>query len=187
MGITNRLFPTENAPNGNLALLAQFDHVADPEDTIDPATGKADIDKFADFMRLPAAAAAARLNAPVQSAFGLFMRLGCAECHVPTQFTGPNTIRALDRKPVNLFSDLLLGVVGTLNDGIDRPAPLPNEMKTAPLWGLRWRAPYLHDGRAPTLPDAISDHDGEGAAARDRFEKLPSAQQKQLVDFLKNL
>src|SRR5206468_5987328 len=52
MGITNRLFPHENAPNGNAALLAQYDLVADPEDQVDPATGKSDIDKFADFMRL---------------------------------------------------------------------------------------------------------------------------------------
>ena len=187
MGITNRLFPTENAPNGNQALLAQFDHVADPEDTTDPATGKADIDKLADFMRLLAPPAPPRMNAEVQAALTLFMRVGCGECHVPTQFTGPNSIRALDRKPVNLFSDLLLHDMGTLNDGIAQADALPNEMKTAPLWGLRHRAPYLHDGRAPTLPDAISDHDGEGAAARDRFEKLPAVQQKQLVDFLNNL
>lgn len=52
MGITNRLFPHENAPNGNAALLAQYDTVADPEDVVDPATGKGDIDMFADFMRL---------------------------------------------------------------------------------------------------------------------------------------
>ena len=43
MGITNRLFPHENAPNGNFALLATYDTVADPEDTTDPVTGKAGI------------------------------------------------------------------------------------------------------------------------------------------------
>jgi CxxC motif-containing protein (DUF1111 family) len=123
----------------------------------------------------------------MQSGFGLFMRLGCGECHVPTLFSGPNKIRALDRKPVNLFSDLLLHDMGTLNDGIAQADALPNEMKTAPLWGLRHRAPYLHDGRAPTLPAAISAHDGEGSAARDRFEKLSAAQQKQLVEFLNML
>jgi len=187
MGITNRLFPTENAPNGNQTLLAQFDHVAELEDTIDPATGKADIDKLADFMRLLAPPVTPHVNAEVQAALTLFMRVGCGECHVPTLFTGPNSIRALDRKPVNLFSDLLLHDMGTLNDSIGQADALPNEMKTAPLWGLRHRAPYLHDGRAPTLFDAISEHDGEGAAARDRFGKLPAGQQKQLVDFLNNL
>ena len=33
MGITSRLFPQENAPNGNTDLLALFDNVADPEDS----------------------------------------------------------------------------------------------------------------------------------------------------------
>jgi CxxC motif-containing protein (DUF1111 family) len=187
MGITNRLFPTENAPNGDQAMLAQFDHVADPEDTTDPATGKADIDRFADFMRLLAPPPPPRATAEVQIGFGLFNRIGCAECHVPTLFTGPNTINALDRKPVTLFSDLLLHDMGTLNDGIAQADALTNEMKTPPLWGLKIRAPYLHDGRAPTLPDAIRAHDGEAATARDRFNKLGAAQQKQLIDFLNNL
>src|SRR2546428_9652738 len=51
VGITSRLFPLENPPNGDSSLLALFDAIADPEDEEDPATGKADIDAFADFMR----------------------------------------------------------------------------------------------------------------------------------------
>jgi CxxC motif-containing protein (DUF1111 family) len=186
MGITSRYFPTENAPNGDEKLLEEFDHVADPEDKPD-ATGKADIDRFADFMRYLAPPPPPRNTAEVQAGFALFMRLGCAECHVPTLFTGPNKIRALDRKPVTLFSDLLLHDMGSLNDGIAQADAQPNEMKTAPLWGLRWSAPYLHDGRAPTIADAIDGHDGEAATSRNRFDKLSAAQQKQLIEFLNNL
>ena len=51
IGITSRLFPQENAPNGNTDLLQKFDKVPDPEDVVDPATGKAGIDHFTDFMR----------------------------------------------------------------------------------------------------------------------------------------
>jgi len=51
VGITSRLFPHENAPNGDTNLLALADTVADPEDDINPDTGKADIDTFTDFMR----------------------------------------------------------------------------------------------------------------------------------------
>ncbi|MDR3403204.1 MAG: di-heme oxidoredictase family protein [Chthoniobacter sp.] len=187
MGITNRFFPTENAPNGNLTLLAQYDNIADPEDTVDPVTGKSDIDKAADFMRFLAPPPPPHVTAEMQFGYGLFVRTGCAECHVPTLMTGPNKIRALDRKPVTLFSDLLLHDMGSLNDGIAQADASPTEMKTAPLWGLKHRAPYLHDGRAPTLPVAIADHDGEAAPSRDRFNKLPAGQQKQLVDFLNNL
>jgi CxxC motif-containing protein (DUF1111 family) len=187
MGVTNRFFPTENAPNGDQKLLAEFDKTADPEDEIDPATGKSDIDKAADFMQFLAPPPPPRVTAEVQTGFNLFTRLGCAECHVPTLMTGQNKIRALDRKPVTLFSDLLLHDMGDLNDGIAQADALGNEMKTAPLWGLKHRAPYLHDGRAPTLSAAILDHDGEAATARDRFDKLPASQQKQLLDFLGNL
>jgi CxxC motif-containing protein (DUF1111 family) len=186
MGITNRYFPTENAPNGNEQLLEEFDHVADPEDVPD-ATGKADIDRFTDFMRYLAPPPPPRLTAEVQAGFAIFTRIGCAECHVPTLFTGPNKIRALDRKPVTLFSDLLLHDMGSLNDGIAQADAEANEMKTAPLWGLRWSAPYLHDGRAPTIADAIDGHDGEAATARNHYDKLPAVQQKQLIDFLNNL
>ena len=38
VGITSRLFPQENAPNGNSSLLAHCDAIADPEDEVDPET-----------------------------------------------------------------------------------------------------------------------------------------------------
>jgi len=42
----------------------------------------------------------------------LFDYLKCAACHVPQMTTGPSAIRALDRKPVALYSDLLLHNMG---------------------------------------------------------------------------
>ena len=44
MGITNRFFPHENAPNGNTALLAKFDKTIDPEDEVNPLTNRSDIE-----------------------------------------------------------------------------------------------------------------------------------------------
>jgi CxxC motif-containing protein (DUF1111 family) len=187
MGVTSRLFPTENAPNGDGEKLAAFDHVADPEDVVDPATGKGDIDLVADFMRFLAPPTTPRVTGTIQTGFNQFVRIGCAECHIPTLLTGPNKIRALDRKLVTLFSDLLLHDMGSLNDGIAEANALPNEMKTAPLWGLKFSPPYLHDGRAPTIPAAIRAHDGEAAPARNRFNQLTASQQQQLIDFLNSL
>jgi len=83
--------------------------------------------------------------------------------------TSSSTIRALDRKLVPLFSDLLLHDMGSLGDGIAQGTASPAEMKTAPLWGLRARTPLLHDGRAPTIDAAIRLHDGEAARVRDRY------------------
>jgi CxxC motif-containing protein (DUF1111 family) len=187
MGITNRFFPTENAPNGNPGLLQQYDNVVDPEDKVDPATGRSDIDMFADFMRMLAPPQQLRQSQSARAGAKVFSDIGCQHCHTPSMTTGSSDIAALDHKSVPLFSDLLLHDMGSLGDGIAQADANPSEMKTAPLWGLRVRAPYLHDGRAATVDAAIRAHDGEGAAARDRFTGLSPDVQSQLVDYLNTL
>ena len=77
--------------------------------------------------------------------------------------------------------------MGSLGDGIGQGTARPREMKTAPLWGLRASAPYLHDGRTATLGETIATHDGEAKAARNRFFHLSPTQRKQLMDFLNSL
>ena len=62
-----------------------------------------------------------------------------------------------------------------------------SEFRTAPLWGVRASAPYLHDGRAATLVDAISAHGGEATESRDRFLALDPAQVTALVAYLESL
>src|SRR5262249_30653002 len=184
MGITNRLFPHENAPNGNAALLAQYDLVADPEDEVDPATGKSDIDKFADFMRLLAPPPQLPLTRNAQAGKTTFTDIGCDGCHTPVMTTAPSSVHALDRKQVALFSDLLLHDMGALGDGIMQGTAGPREMKTAPLCGLRMRTQYLHDGRAANVDSAIRMHDGEAATVRDRYNKLKAGEQQALLEYL---
>jgi len=102
--------------------------------------------------------------------------------------TGPSAVSpALAFKPVNLYSDLLLHNMGSLNDGIAQANAGPNEMRTAPLWGLRARAPFLHDGRALTIREAILLHDGEALTIRNRFAALSSEQQEQIIAFLNSI
>jgi CxxC motif-containing protein (DUF1111 family) len=187
MGVTNRFFPTENAPNGDTKLLAQLDSIADPEDVIDPTTGKADIDRAADFMRLLAPPPRGPVTASANAGAALFQQVNCAACHTPQMMTGPSPISAINQKPVPLYSDLLLHDMGTLGDGIAQGTAGVKEMKTPPLWGLRASAPYLHDGRAATVDAAIQAHDGEGKAAKDRYLKLTPQQRQQLTDFLMSL
>jgi CxxC motif-containing protein (DUF1111 family) len=88
---------------------------------------------------------------------------------------------------VPLYSDLLLHDMGSLGDGIAQADAGMREMRTAPLWGLHARTPFLHDGRAPTLDAAIRAHDGEAARVRDRYLGLPPDLQRQLRDFLSRL
>ena len=118
MGITSRLFPTENAPNGNLELLKKLDRVADPEDQFDPATGKYGIDKLTDFMRLLSPPPPLPVTASTGFGGKIFLDIGCAHCHTPMLTTGPSSIPALNGQRVMLFSDLLLHDMGSLGDGI---------------------------------------------------------------------
>ena len=187
MGVTNRFFPTENAPNGKADVLAAYDNIADPEDSIDPETGKADIDHSADFMRFLAPLRPLPLSASATAGKTVFQSTGCAVCHTPRMFTGTNDIPALNQKAVELYSDLLLHDMGILGDGIVQGDAGGREFRTAPLWGARVSAPYLHDGRAPTLDTAIRAHDGEGAASKIRYTKLSVQHRQQLLDFINTL
>jgi CxxC motif-containing protein (DUF1111 family) len=58
---------------------------------------------------------------------------------------------------------------------------------TRPLWGLAETAPYLHDGRAPTVHDAILLHGGEAAAARDAYLALDAKGRASVRVFLASL
>jgi len=187
MGVTNRFFPTENAPNGDAAKLAAADTVADPEDQIDPLTGKGDIDKVGDFMRLLAPPPPLPLSPSAAQGRNVFNQVNCNLCHTPTMMTGPSPIPALRNKPVQLFSDLLLHDMGALGDRIEQGNANGREMKTAPLWGLRASAPYLHNGSAPTVDAAIRAHDGEARGSRDRYQALKPDQRQQLLDFLNSI
>lgn len=64
---------------------------------------------------------------------------------------------------------------------------LESEWRTPPLWGLADSAPYLHDGRAATLVDAIVWHGGEADSAVDKFKQLELADRLHLLTFLRSL
>lgn len=67
------------------------------------------------------------------------------------------------------------------------PTNFTQEWRTAPLWGLSDSAPYLHDGRAETVLEAIAMHDGESRKTRDRYLALPYDDQQAVLTFLATL
>src|SRR5262249_42896902 len=203
MGITN---PDNPAELSNCALnRTQFgvllDAADDPEDQIED--GRADTDKFADFMRALDAPPTLNLSADATAGLFIFASIGCGGCHLanlttannPSDFI-PNTTGGvaidpvlteviLDNETFHPFSDFLLHDMGALGDGITSGAAGPRQMRTAPLWGIRGKTRLLHDGRAENIPDAIGFHDGQGAAARNAFQALSQADQDKVVAFLK--
>ena len=62
-----------------------------------------------------------------------------------------------------------------------------SEFTTARLWGVADSGPWMHDGRALTISDAILFHGGEGQAARDAFAALSDAEKMSVLAFLRTL
>ena len=58
---------------------------------------------------------------------------------------------------------------------------------TRPLAGVGSTGPWLHDGRATTLSDAILAHGGEAGVSRDNFTMLDQTKRDHLIAFLENL
>jgi CxxC motif-containing protein (DUF1111 family) len=186
MGITNDMFPLELAMGVPAANMVRCDPFPDPEDVRDRITGRRGIDNFASFMRLLAPVGRGPVAGAASAGEPLFESIGCTRCHVPTLVTGQSRNPLFDRRPVALFSDLLLHDIGT-GDGIPQADALPDEIRTPALWGLRLRRPLLHDGRAATIEDAVAAHAGEATAAREAFNALAPAQRAALIAFLKTL
>lgn len=119
-----------------------------------------------------------------------FDQIGCAECHV----ADVGDVRGL-------YSDLLLHDMGpSLADtaafgAYGQPAPLaaadaaaaPSEFRTPPLWGVADSGPWLHDGRATSLEQAIHFHRGEADHARRQYLALDDSERGSLVAFLETL
>jgi CxxC motif-containing protein (DUF1111 family) len=192
MGITNRLRPNEVTN-----VLLSTTGVNDQPDEL----GLADIDHFAQFIRgtmvpprdteLAATPAAMRGQA-------LFTHVGCSVCHVQSIVTAPaGTVvnggmfavpAALGNKIIHPFSDFLLHDIGT-GDGIVQVGPqdTANKLRTAPLWGLREKARFMHDLRSLSLDNAIIRHEGEARETSRRFRDLSREDRDALITFLHTL
>ncbi len=62
-----------------------------------------------------------------------------------------------------------------------------NQWRTTPLWGVRLKATYLHDGRTTSLDAAIDAHGGEAQIVTDRYRALRQTQQAELIAYLLTL
>jgi CxxC motif-containing protein (DUF1111 family) len=127
---------------------------------------------------------------------GIFEAIGCATCHTPSM-GGVS----------GLYSDLLLhdlgdrfrafggGYGGGKSEIVDNSSRSkdvstpsgeagPTEWRTTPLWGVADSAPYLHDGRASTLHEAIILHGGEAEQTSKRYTSLSLGDRQALLAFL---
>jgi CxxC motif-containing protein (DUF1111 family) len=134
-------------------------------------------------------------NATAASGKGLFRTVGCAVCHVPDMGSVKGIysdflLYTLEDPPPPGSSGGEYGVGPSPLLGLpERPDddPKPNEWKTPALWGVADSAPYMHDGSAPTLRDAILKHGGDASSVREKFKALRAEDQAALLAFLGTL
>ncbi len=159
-----------------------FGATQDDDGIPDPELGLQDAEALA-FYLITLAAPPRQGNADdptVRRGERVFSGIGCTSCHLPS-LEGPTG-------PVHLYSDLLLHEILPIGaPGIASGSASMREFRTSPLWGISDTGPYLHSGEADTLEEAISLHDGEGAAARDAFLGLNPAELTDLIAFLDSL
>jgi Di-haem oxidoreductase, putative peroxidase len=216
MGITNELFPTATEedpgcqgpgkPEPNDVTRTQNNDTGPPanQSFFNPVHIMADWMQFQLLMRFTDAPQPVANPSPsAQHGAVVFSQIGCAMCHTPQMMTAPVMNSAvLQKRPVNLFSDLLVHRMGPrLADGVSQGQAGPDEFRTAPLWGIGQRIFFLHDGRTSDLLQAILAHQsdaGPGAGGIsyppseanlviNNFNMLSKNDKQAILDFLRSL
>ena len=201
-------FATESAPNG-VPMPAGCDDLAPAQPAgngvpagTDDAVGSCaggltelqeDIQNFLTFMTFLAPPERDLSDAvAINAGAVVFNAVGCNGCHVTTTFRTPNP--APNGVPggfaFNPFSDFAVHDMGALGDGIGNEGDtvaVTRRMRTAPLWGIRFRNHLLHDGRTPDIATAIRAHAGQGAAAAAAFNARNATDQHNLIQFVRSL
>ena len=90
---------------------------------------------------------------------------------------------------IPIYSDLRRHEMGdTLDDEEVIQAGVPTDhWMTRRLWGFVSEPPFLHNGRALLISEAIVAHGGEAEPAKTRFLQLPQDDQDAIVEFLQTL
>ena len=98
---------------------------------------------------------------------------------------------------VPLFSDLRMhnmgqGLSDSVGQGVDVSGQKvsPSLFLSRPLWGVADTSPYLHDGRAFSLQEAIAMHKSTDSVANpviEVFNALSASDQKDVITFLETL
>jgi len=89
---------------------------------------------------------------------------------------------------VRLYGDLKRHDMGPdLAESVDDAGVAASVFLTKELWGVGSNAPYLSNGAAGTITEAIVAHGGEATAQRDSFVTLPQSSRADIIEFLENL
>lgn len=203
MGLSSPARPAEPFPNIPLQKLKNPSHLNNPETPwvkaffktkttqwgrkmAEPDLTQAMVDDMAAFQRFQAPPPPLPLDATARHGRELFYSTGCTSCHTPSFTTGPNKIGVPAGLDVPVYSDMLVHDMGEpMDDGVIMGLATGTEWRTMPLWGLRYRSRFLHDGRTDSVAEAIDWHrHGEARAVVARYEALSEGERGALMAFL---
>ena len=90
---------------------------------------------------------------------------------------------------IPVFTDLKRHKMGSdLNNEVLEQDDVPtDEWLTRKLWGFASEPPFLHNGRATLISEAIEAHGGASQFAQDSFTNLSEDDRNSLIEFLKTL
>lgn len=147
-----------------------------------------DVEEVASYLRFLGAPPPGKSGAHSEIGEQAFMSVGCAKCHVP-RFETISSVAALNGVTIRPYTDLLVHDMGEpLSELAFDTKVGRREFRTPPLWGLGSTGPpYLHDGRALSLADAILAHGGEAHASVVAFKQLQDEEQIELLRFVRSL
>ncbi|QDT52311.1 Cytochrome c [Caulifigura coniformis] len=138
----------------------------------------------------------------------LFKKVGCADCHVPDlgwvsgvysdmllhdmgdAFSDAQTAmpdRFISRSTTTIVTPYYNVTLVSPERVMETPTNPQQEWKTPPLWGVRDSYPYMHDGRAATLRDAVLMHGGEAERSAVMFKSATAEDQQAIITFLESL
>ena len=170
-------------PSATAQVAALDEPTIDLDDALDPEISfqeQQDLLVFSTYLAVPPPIPEENQSNSVKLGQEKFFTIGCADCHLPIL---PSIIG-----DIPAYTDLLLHDMGDeLGDGIKAGFASGNEFRTQPLWAVSLHHPYLHDGRADSLQEAIEYHGGESAHSRDSWLALPNHEKQAILDFLESL
>ncbi len=159
---------------------APSEPLTDHDDVPDPELSERDLFALVSWAMLLAAPTPDALSTEAELGEGFFYSMKCDLCHTPG-LKGPRGV-------IPAYTDLLLHDMGEeLADGIVMALASGSEFRTQPLWGVSSTGPYLYDGRAGTLDEAVALHGGEASESRDLYLSVSSDEQLALISFLESL
>ena len=194
LGVSTPFFPRENTPGLDPLPPECKDLVSPGVDDADGTNGAS----LYYFQALSAPPARGKVRAREFVGELVFASVGCMDCHrrqmrtgkyyIPAPDGSAHKVRKISNKFFNPYSDLLIHDMGDFNDDRRHQGIASGRMwRTTPLWGLRHKTNYWHNGEAADLDTAIQWHFGEGEQSKAEYNALPPFLKGLVHDFLESL